>query len=169
MTTLGKAAALAAAFTLAAVVAGVASREGAELADPVEKVEWEKGKPAAVTCDVVTVLDEKAGTYSTMEVCDATPTDGGKPQIPLDAGLVELGPRVRSDGGTFRLEKGEHPCACAMDGTCEHIGADGGWQRAPEGATLSPGRWRGAGCVRKACVELWRSDVTSWPEDCPGG
>lgn len=168
MTNLGKAAAFAGALTVAAVVAGIARTDvKGELAPPIETVVWEKGRPAAVTCDVVTVLDEKAGTYSTMQVCDAT--DGGKPALPLDAGLVEFGPRTRSDGGTHRLEKGEHPCACAVDGTCEHIGSDGGWQRAPTGTTLSPGRWRGAGCQRKACVELWRDDVTSWPESCPGG
>lgn len=166
MTNLGKAVALAGAFTLAAVVAGVAGLDSkAELAAPLETVAWEKGKPVAVTCDVVTVLDEKAGTYSTIQVCDAT--DGGKPLLPLDAGLVEFGARIRSDGGTYRLEKSEHPCACAVDGACEARGEDGGWLRAPTGVTLSPGAWRGAGCARKACVELWRSDVTSWPEECP--
>jgi hypothetical protein len=167
VTTLEKAAAVAGALTLAAVVAGVATREG-EKVDPVSTVGWEK-VPTSVTCDVVTVLDEKAGTYSTMEVCDATPTDGGKPQIPADAGLVEFGARVPSDGGTFRLErKAEHACACSSGANCEVMGRDGGWQRAPA-LRLEPGRWRGAGCVRMPCAELWRRDVTSWPQACPGG
>lgn len=164
MTTLGKAAAVAGALTLAAVVAGVSRLD--VKADPVERIVWDT-RPAKVACDVVTVLDEKAGTYSLVHVCDAD--DGGKPFLPLDAGLVEVGQRIRSDAGTFRVEKVEHPCACSSGSDCESLQRDGGWARAPTGVTLGPGRWRNAGCFRKACVELWRSDVTSWPKECPGG
>lgn len=176
MTNTSKAVLAAGAFAVAAVAIDALTDERA--ADPIATVAW-TSKPARTTCDVVTVFDTRAGVYSSMQVCDDAAwleekSDGGinvgprLARIPLDAGLIEMGPRIRSDGGTFQLEKAEHACACSSGANCEARLPDAGWARAPV-VTLPAGGWRGAGCIRKACVELARGDVTSWPKECPGG
>ncbi len=62
------------------------------------------------------------------------------------------------------------PCACSSGKDCEALDRATpedaeAWLPARTGGTLGPGRWRGAGCVPKHCLEL-AGDV-AWPEGCP--
>lgn len=151
-------------------VAGVAVREALD-PDPVSREAWDV-KPARVSCEWVTALDERAKTYVRLQVCDEEKTDGGKPYV--RSGLIAFGETKPGDGGAYRIEAGEFECACSTGRDCERLaapspGAQPAWAAAPTGITIGDGLWRGAGCIRKACTELFRSDVTSWPDDCPGG
>ncbi len=74
------------------------------------------------------------------------------------------------DGGTG-LREMPLPCGCRMAaGICRYDLAGGGTAPVPFGRTIGPGyppyeNFAGAGCFRKACVEL--SGETSWPAACP--
>jgi hypothetical protein len=61
-------------------------------------------------------------------------------------------PRARAWGR--RDSEAPYQCACrARDGQCEVMGPEG-WMPAPEATTLSPGTFRGQGCVASPCVAL---------------
>lgn len=123
-------------------------------------------------------LDVDAGAqYVRARVC-APPADGGDEAPSLPAGMLALQDGQTEedfDGGaelTAVLQgEVEFECACSTGSNCEqwrqdYGSEDGGWAAAPRGNTLSAGKWRGAGCFRKACVEGfgWPS---SWPGGCP--
>jgi hypothetical protein len=65
-------------------------------------------------------------------------------------------------------------CGCSSGATCAVANPDGGVYPdggprpvpAPLGVTLEVGTFKGAGCVRKACVEL-AGQESSWPTECP--
>lgn len=98
-----------------------------------------------------------------------------------DAGFsvtAEEGPyrKVTStgDGGFSSLPDGvvlmdsttPFACACSTGSSCTVANPDGGSRlTAPQGQTLQPG-WSGAGCVTKACVEMFGQE-SSWPDACP--
>lgn len=58
------------------------------------------------------------------------------------------------------------PCACSPGAACNFLPPDGGAAiAAPKtGNTLAEGRWSGAGCVRKPCVEM--AGTASMPAAC---
>lgn len=85
------------------------------------------------------------------------------------------------DGGTAFRELALE-CGCRKaSGVCRFQLPDGGFQTVPFGQTVGPGyalpgpgktalqtdSFGGAGCQRKACVEL--AGESSWPTECPGG
>lgn len=158
-------AALGLSAALAAAVAGLTARDSTRnFAEP-----WPAGgRPARVTCEWVTVLEESEKAYARIQVCDSA--DAGSPKLPV--GVVQVGDRAAGDGGTSKVEAGGFDCACSTGTNCEEFrtskGRAGAWVAATGRKTLGPGLWRGAGCIQKACVELWRGDATSWPAACPG-
>jgi hypothetical protein len=125
------------------------------------RVEWPKdAKPAQVECEWLTVL--------------AQPTaDGGMgtPIVVSREPALDMGSKteVYAKGDAFGFE-----CACSKGSDCEQLRSylpdekkEAEWVAASLGTTLSKGRWRGAGCWQKSCVELARRDITSWPSECP--
>lgn len=134
-----------------------------------------------LVCDAIERTAAGRGTvrYRRVEVASelcGTETRPTKPRTGFElvpgscvAAVDEAGTRS-SDGGVKFLAQA---CACrAATGTCEYRNDAGTLTTAPQGRTLGPGYWpydnfSGAGCVRKACVELMGE--TSWPTNCPGG
>lgn len=97
--------------------------------------------------------------------------DGGwRPGLEVIEGYC----KILGDAGiaTDFIRELPHECGCrAASGVCRVRIEDGGTEPAPFGATLGPGyfytEFAGAGCVRKACVEI--AGESSWPDACPGG
>lgn len=146
-------------------------------------VQWaqSKGPTAATRCLRTSALadpralalfglvSDAGPQYVHVRLC-ADPSDAGEmPTLPegmtsLEATQVE----EAYDGGPEMIAalqgepEFEHACA-PRGGSCEWIGADGGWGPAPQNLTLSPGQWRG-GCLRKTGVEL--AGTSSMLEAC---
>lgn len=98
----------------------------------------------------------------------------GRCRIVADAGVPD-------DGGTG-IKELPLECGCRRaSGVCRYQLPDGGQANVPFGRTVGPGYplrvgprvshstevFAGAGCARKACIEL--AGESSWPEECPGG
>lgn len=159
----------------AVAIAGVTALQLAKTDSVISPESWpDGGKPAQVDCYKVTGLPKGGTEYLTTVECVSR---GAKPPSPADMDIAFIEPTapiatkrevyVGSVDGGFE-------CACSTGSSCERFilasslsGKDGGWATAPAGLTLGKSKWRGTGCVRKACAELFRSDVTSWPSQCP--
>lgn len=145
------------------------------------RIGWDGGKPADVACMETAALtsprtralfglDADGGDqYVYVRIC-GVPTDGGQPELP--AGMVPVTPTERTAAtGDYQLEAwmdgAGFPCACSTGADCEAVVSDGGWEAALLGVTFNDGAWRGTGCYRKTCVELF--GTSSWPPACPGG
>ncbi len=95
---------------------------------------------------------------------------------PMPPGIQIVGEAERVSWRVPKIEQfgpGEadgFDCACSIGTDCEslrrELDGDSAWAPAPKGITLAKDQWRGVGCFRKACVELWRDDVSSWPPEC---
>lgn len=113
----------------------------------------------------------------------ASPSDGGTLTTPQGmTALEDTEVEEAYDGGpqlqawTYADPDSHFPCACSSGHDCQVAAADpglalglgpsgdGGLVDAPLGVTLQPG-WVGAGCLRKACIEL--GGVSSWRPECP--
>jgi hypothetical protein len=108
--------------------------------------------------------------YVKTRVC-AVP-DAGSVNLPGGMTVID-GTQVEElyDGGSPQMEaslqgESEFVCACSTGSDCEMMLMDGGWGAAGTGNTLAAGRWRGSGCFRKSCVELF-GQASSWPQECP--
>lgn len=109
-----------------------------------------------------------AGLYVQTRMC-AAPSEEPEPNLPGSMLAIEDSQWETSyDGGPQFLAvlqgEPEFPCVCSTGSNCEELQTDGGWAPARAGMTHQPGKWRGAGCFRKACIEV--SGVSSWPSEC---
>jgi hypothetical protein len=105
----------------------------------------------------------------------ASPLDGGTLSTPQGmTALEDTEVEEAYDGGpqlqawTYQDPDSHFPCACSSGSACQvpdtSLHSDGHLVDAPLGVTLQPG-WVGAGCLRKACIEL--GGVSSWRPECP--
>lgn len=106
------------------------------------------GGLASVDCYQGTIY--QAGEYRTAAECVAR----GKPWKPTGAVLVA------QEETLLPSMAGDFECACSTGKDC-----DVDKKPAPPGNTLSPGTWRGEGCLKKTCIEL--AGRSSWPRECP--
>lgn len=84
-------------------------------------------------------------------------------RCPADGGFA-LGIPVNADGWPqFATVAAPHPCAWKPTAGAACARVDGG--DPGERNTMQPGEWAGAGCVRKACVEI--AGTTSDPDGEP--
>lgn len=107
-----------------------------------------------------------AGGLATLGIALVTlGPDDTKKEGPPDAGIEYVNEAMGElrDGGYLPF------CACSIGKDCEQLHAAPGskpvWRVAPKGLTLSPGNFRGDGCLSKACIE--RRPGASWPAKCP--
>ncbi len=150
------------------VLAGVVGMELAGDALEVAREDWpDGGKPQAVDCYRLTGLDKEGREYVSVVDCVAA---GTKP----DGRGLEVISIEPTTALTTKRDVVAFECACSSGRDCEQflppyrdVNFDGGWVPATNGRTLAKNRWRGAGCFRKSCGELFRNDVTSWPPECP--
>ncbi len=119
------------------------------------------GKPVAIDCYKVTALDLEARKY--VAVIECVPECSK-----LDIKSATVLKREVFENG----QEGGFECACSTGKDCELYSspsrvteADGGWAPATLGNTIDPGKFRGAGCFRKNCIEN-AGDVI-WPSECP--
>ena len=151
-------------------------------------VPWpDGGVPASVECIETTGiaseaalnlfhLDTNNGRYVYTVLCYDATADAGE-EVPLPGGMVALPESQRIvpwDGGMpqfFAALQGEPevPCACSTGSNCQWLKPllDGGsvLATAPLGQTFDPGRFAGAGCYKKVCLES--GGTSSWPAACP--
>jgi hypothetical protein len=146
-----------------------------------------EGGGTAPACHWVTGVELDGGAESYVLVhTRGDVLDGGSPGLPSNVTLLD----VQEDATCTGVDGGEDlqvwaasdptapwPCACSSGSACQVPGLPFDLatmqpipnpppQDAPLGQTLQPG-WVGAGCVRKACVELAGGADLTWPTGCP--
>lgn len=101
----------------------------------------------------------------------AVPTENEE-QATLPGGMesIEVGETFEYTGGPQLIaqidEAAEWPCACSTGSQCERMDNAGNWVSADSwNNIIHANKWRGAGCKRMSCVQLFGAP-SPYPAEC---